>query len=80
MVALLTLLSVVTISILINRVAATALVMTGLSRDVARFQARSVITGIGFTTEESRSSTPGPPRRRFAAGCFWSAAWPCWGS
>ena len=33
-----------------------ALVVTGLSREAARFQARSAYTGVGFTTDESRAN------------------------
>ncbi len=62
--ALLTLLLFVALSVLINQVAAKALMLTGLSEDVARFQARSVSTGTGFTTSESEHITSHPARRR----------------
>ncbi|MEJ2516056.1 MAG: TrkA C-terminal domain-containing protein [Gammaproteobacteria bacterium] len=55
---------VVTLSILITRVAAIALVHTGVSRELARFQARSAFTGAGFTTEESERIVNHPVRRR----------------
>jgi hypothetical protein len=58
------LLVVLTISLLVTRVAAVALVHTGLSREVARFQARSAFTGVGFTTGESESIVGHPVRRR----------------
>ncbi len=38
--------------------------MTGLSEDIARFQARSAFTGTGFTTRESESIISHPVRRR----------------
>ncbi|MDT0631168.1 TrkA C-terminal domain-containing protein [Rubrivirga sp. S365] len=62
--ALLTLLLFVTLSVLINQIAAKALMLTGLSEDVARFQARSVSTGTGFTTSEAENITKHPARRR----------------
>lgn len=64
MAALLTLLLFVALSVLLNQVAAKALMLTGLSEDVARFQARSVSTGTGFTTSESEHITGHPARRR----------------
>jgi len=63
MIALTILLVAICISIFFNRVATKALVLTGLSRDVAEFQARSVITGTGFTTRESESIMKNPVRR-----------------
>lgn len=41
-----------------------ALVLTGLSRESAKFQARSAFTGVGFTTSESESILNHPVRRR----------------
>ncbi len=38
--------------------------LTGLSREVARFQARSAFTGAGFTTSESEMVLNHPVRRR----------------
>lgn len=64
MVALFILLFAVAVSIFINSVATKALVLTGLSRDVAAFQARSVTTGTGFTTNEAESLVKHPTRRR----------------
>lgn len=55
---------VVTLSILITRVAAIALIHTGVTRELARFQARSAFTGAGFTTEESERMVNHPVRRR----------------
>lgn len=64
MIALITLLLVVVLSILVNRVATVALMHTGLSRETARFQARSAFSGSGFTTTESEAVVNHPVRRR----------------
>lgn len=64
MVALIILLSVVAVSILMVRITKQALVLTGLSEEVAHFQARSVFTGTGFTTGESESVMEHPLRRK----------------
>jgi K+/H+ antiporter YhaU regulatory subunit KhtT len=64
MFAIFTLLIVITLSIIINRVATIALIHTGLPRESARFQARSALTGAGFTTNESESVVSHPVRRR----------------
>jgi len=53
MIAILSLLLIVTLSVLVTRTAAVALTHTGLTRETARFQARSAFTGAGFTTMES---------------------------
>lgn len=64
MTAILSLLVVIFVSLLITRVATIALAATGLSRESARFQARSALTGSGFTTAESESVVRHPVRRR----------------
>lgn len=64
MVPIISLLVVLTLSILITRVATVALAHTGLSREAARFQARSAFTGVGFTTTESEKVVNHPVRRR----------------
>ena len=64
MVAIVSLLAIITLSIVITRVATVMLTATGLSRDVARFQARSAFSGAGFTTNESESVVNHPVRRR----------------
>lgn len=64
MVAVLSLLLVVVLSIIVTRVATIALTYTGLSRESARFQARSAFTGVGFTTSESERIVRHPVRRR----------------
>lgn len=64
MIAILTLLVIVTISLLVNRIATVALTFTGMARDSARFQSRVAFTGAGFTTSESEVIMGHPVRRR----------------
>ena len=64
MVALISLLVVVVVSMVIVRVATVALTVTGLSQEMARFQARSAFTGTGFTTTEAETVVHHPVRRR----------------
>jgi len=64
MVALVIFLSVVAITVLVNRIATRALMLTGLSEEVARFQSRSALTGTGFATRESEHIMAYPARRR----------------
>lgn len=64
MVALITLLLIIALSLLVTRVATAALTLTGLSHQAARFQARSALTGAGFTTSESEYVVNHPVRRR----------------
>lgn len=62
--AVFSLLFVLIISLLITRVASVALQHTGLSKESAKFQARSAFTGVGFTTTEAESIVRHPVRRR----------------
>lgn len=55
---------ILTISVVVVRIAAVALRLTGVPANVARFQARSAFTGSGFTTSESESIVNHPIRRR----------------
>ena len=64
MLAIGSLLLVVAVSLLVTRVATVMLTATGVSREVARFQARSAFTGAGFTTRETESVVNHPVRRR----------------
>lgn len=64
MVAIASLLLILALSLLVTRVATVVLVATGMSRHVARFQARSALTGAGFTTTESEDVVNHPVRRR----------------
>lgn len=58
------LLVVLVVSLIVVRVATIALSLTGLSHQLARFQARSAFTGSGFTTGESEKVMQHPVRRR----------------
>ena len=62
--AFIAILLTIAVSLLITRVGTSALVHTGLSRPVARFQARSAFFGVGFTTSESEAVVNHPVRRR----------------
>lgn len=64
MIALISLLFVVLFSIFVVRIGTVALKMTGLSRDVAAFQAQSAFSGVGFTTSESEYVVSHPVRRK----------------
>lgn len=64
MFTVLSVLVIILISMIVGRVATTALTLTGMSREQARFQARSALTGAGFTTTESESIVTHPVRRR----------------
>ena len=62
--AIASLLFVVATSALITRVATSALEMTGVSRELAYFQARSAYSGVGFTTNEAETVVAHGVRRR----------------
>jgi hypothetical protein len=64
MAAVISLIVVVTLGLLITRVATVALMMTGMSLEHARFQARSAFTGTGFTTSEAEAVVTHAARRR----------------
>ncbi len=64
MIALLTLMIAIIVSLLIVRVATVALQLTGISQDLARFEARSAFTGAGFTTADSEKVVNHPVRRQ----------------
>jgi hypothetical protein len=55
---------IVLMSLIINRIATIALTLTGMSRASARFQARSALSGTGFTTSEAEGVANHPVRRR----------------
>ncbi|MFO7821854.1 MAG: hypothetical protein R6V56_07380 [Lentisphaeria bacterium] len=63
-IGLITLLTALGLSLVITRLATTALTLTGLSAEAARFQARSAFTGTGFTTSEAEKVVNHPVRRR----------------
>ena len=52
------------IGFMVTRVATSPCPFTGLSREFARFQARSAYMGVGFTTRESEQIMEHPVRRR----------------
>ncbi|HEX6596405.1 MAG TPA: TrkA C-terminal domain-containing protein [Acidimicrobiales bacterium] len=56
------------LSLLITRIATIALTATGMPRSSARFQARSALSGVGFTTSESETVVAHPARRRIIMG------------
>lgn len=58
------LLVIVLVTMVVNRIATVALTFTGLSKEMARFQARSAFSTCGFTTSESESVVNHPVRRR----------------
>jgi len=64
MIAVFSFVLVVLVSTLVVRGGAVALKLTGLSWDVASFQAQSAFTGAGFTTSESENIVSHPARRR----------------
>ena len=64
MLAIISLFLALSLSLLITRIATVALTYTGMSRESARFQARSAFTGTGFTTSESERIVTHPVRRR----------------
>ncbi|MDX1657661.1 MAG: TrkA C-terminal domain-containing protein [Nitriliruptorales bacterium] len=64
MAAIVTILVVVLASLIVTRIATTALTLTGMSQQAARFQARSALTGTGFTTSEAEAIVTHPVRRR----------------
>ncbi len=66
MLALGTIIVIILVSLLVTRVATAAFMLTGMSHDSARFQARSALTGVGFTTSEAESVVNHPVRRRIA--------------
>ena len=64
--ALGTIIVIILVSLLVARVATAAFMLTGLSRDTSRFQARSALTGVGFTTTEAEMVVNHPVRRKIA--------------
>lgn len=64
MTAVISLLLILAGSVLLTRIGTVILAHTGLSKEMARFQARSAFTGAGFTTSESEKIVNHPVRRR----------------
>lgn len=67
MVALISFFVILIVSLTIVRVAEVMLELTGISKDSARFQARSAFTGTGFTTHEAEMLIKHPVRRRIVS-------------
>jgi hypothetical protein len=63
-IALIALLILVTLFSITSRVSSVALEATGMARDSARFQARSALMGVGYTTAEAEDVTSHPARRQ----------------
>lgn len=66
MIAVASLLVIVIVITLAGKLATLALTSTGLPVEVARYQSRSLLTGVGFTTSESETVVNHPTRRRIA--------------
>lgn len=64
MLAIASVIVVILLSLIITRIATVILTLTGLSRESARFQARSAFSGVGFTTKEAETVVAHPVRRR----------------
>ena len=64
MAAIIGLLFILVISLTAVRIGAVALELTGLSYEVAAFQAQSAFSGAGFTTSESESIVTHAVRRK----------------
>ena len=64
MIEIITFLTIITMTLLTTRIAAVALSLTGMSDVSARFQARSALSGVGFTTSEAESITTDHRRRK----------------
>jgi len=62
--AVISLLTVLTLSLLITRLAVAAMMLTGVSHQLARLQILSAHLGVGFTTSESEHIVNHPVRRR----------------
>jgi hypothetical protein len=62
--AIVTLIVIALLSLLVVRAGSTALMMTGLSSDTAKFQSYSAFFGVGFTTREAELVVNHPLRRR----------------
>lgn len=64
MVAIFSLLVTLVLSLLVTRIGSMALMLTGLSSEAAKFQARSAYCGVGYTTREAELVINHPVRRR----------------
>lgn len=64
MIAAVSLFLIVTLSVLITKIATISLVHTGLSLESAKFQSRSAYTGAGLSTSETENIMNHPVRRK----------------
>lgn len=64
MAAVIGLLIIVLLSVVVTRVATVMLTLTGLSPEIARFQARSAFTTTGYSSKETEAIVNHPVRRR----------------
>ncbi|QDT08990.1 TrkA C-terminal domain-containing protein [Planctomycetes bacterium K23_9] len=64
MIPVISLLVTLGLSLLVTRIGSVALTLTGMAREVARFQARSAYSGCGYTTREAEQSLAHPVRRQ----------------
>ncbi len=64
MIPALTVIIILTVSILVTKIATIALMHTGLSRQSSKFQARSAFTGVGYATQEAENLVNHPVRRK----------------
>ncbi len=64
MIAVISFLIIILLSLIVVKIGSIALESTGLSLDIAQFQAQSAFSGIGFTTEEAESVVNNPIRRK----------------
>ncbi len=62
--AIIALVTVLTLSLLVSRLATAALMLTGVSHQMARLQSLSALMGVGFTTSESEHIVNHPVRHR----------------
>ncbi|MEP5759024.1 MAG: hypothetical protein ABJ327_06900 [Litoreibacter sp.] len=72
MTAALTLLIILAVSLFVVRLGGTALRLTGMPLDAARFQSISALTGTGFTTQEAETAMHHPLRRRVLIGLMFA--------
>ena len=64
MIPVVTVIIIIFFSVVITKVATISLMHTGLSRQSAKFQARSAFTGVGYATQESENIVNHPVRRK----------------
>lgn len=64
MIAAVSLFLIITFSVLITKICTIALVHTGLSEEIAKFQSRSAYTGTGLSTSETENIMNHPVRRK----------------